>query len=410
MSLIQGILSYIQRGFRVTGGGQMLDNLASDSGERVDELSVLGLSTAWACVNLLAGTVGSLPLTITKPGPSGVAIEAPEHPLYRILHDAPNAEQTTVDFWEGAQASLELKGNAVARKMRGSGGQLIGLSPMAWDFLQITRNSDGDLIYRYDGETLPSGEVLHIRGFGGSPLGGLSTIAFGANTFGTARAVDRAAGTMFRNGIRPSGILSTTDKLKKDQRDEVEELLQRKFSGALNAGRPMVLDNGLTWSALTMNPNDAQMLESREFSVEDICRLFGTPPHMIGHTAGNSQLGSSISEQTLGFNKFVLRRRCRRIEKAAKQQLLSPADLANGVDISFDMRGLMRGDDAARTAYYQSALMNGWMTINEVRKLEGLAPIAGGDVPHLQMQQIPISLAGGKLVAGNGGQASLPAA
>lgn len=403
MSALDGIFSFFRRMW-VGDARQRIENFASDSGERIDETSVLGLSTAWSCVNLLAGTIGSLPLMVYRTDRAGVRSEARDHPLYRILHDAPNVEQTSLDFWEGAAASIELKGNAIARKMRGSVGQLVGLEPLAWDYVSVSRNSEGALIYRQSSDTFAAEDILHIRGFGGSPLGGLSTIAFGANAFGMARSVDRAAGIMFRNGVRPSGILSSDQKLEPGKRKLLEELVGEKFAGAMNTGRPMLLDNGLKWAALTINPNDAQMLESRNFGVEEICRMFGVPPHLIGHTAGNTQLGSSIEQQTLGFQTFTLRKRLRRIELAIQQQLLTPADVAQGVTVEFNMEGILRGDSAARADFYASALQNGWMTINEVRRMENLPPVPGGDVPHLQMQQIPITQAvSPSLVGHNGG-------
>lgn len=396
------IFSFFRR-LWVGDAKQRIENFRSDSGERITETSVLGLSTAWACVNLLAGTIGSLPLMVYRTSSAGVRTVARDHALYRILHDAPNVEQTSLDFWEGTAASLELKGNSIARKMKGSVGQVVGLDPMSWDYVSVSRGDDGGIVYKVDGDTFRADDVLHIRGFGGSPLGGLSTIAFGANAFGMARSVDRAAGTVFANGVRPSGVLMSNEKLDKTRRDLLEELLREKFAGAMNTGRPMLLDNGLTWQALTINPNDAEMLASRGFSVEEICRIFGVPPHLIGHTAGNTQLGSSIEQQTLGFQTFTLRKRLRRIELAIQQQLLTAADVAAGITVEFNMEGILRGDSAARSAFYASALQNGWMTINEVRRMENLPPIDGGDVPHLQMQQVPVTAAVTPTMVGHNG-------
>jgi HK97 family phage portal protein len=406
MSALDGVFSFFRR-LIVSDARQRVDNFASDSGERVDEGSVLGLSSAWACVNLLAGTIGSLPFMVYRTSPTGIRTEARDHPLYRILHDAPNAEQTSLDFWEGGAASIELKGNMVARKMRGSIGQIVGLEPMAWDYTSVQREN-GVLVYRQGSDKFTAEDVLHVRGFGGSPLGGLSTIAFGSNAFGMARSVDRAAGIMFRNGVRPSGVLSTDSKLDGTKRKLLEELIQEKFAGAMNTGRPMLLDNGLKWGALTINPNDAQMLESRNFGVEETCRMFGVPPHLIGHTAGNTQLGSSIEEQTLGFQVFTLRKRLRRIELAVQQQLLTPADVGAGVTVEFNMDGILRGDSEARSAFYASGLQNGWLTINEVRRMENLPPVPGGDVPHLQMQQIPITQAITPSMVGHNGGPPIP--
>jgi HK97 family phage portal protein len=136
------------------------------------------------------------------------------------------------------------------------------------------------------------------------------------------------------------------------------------------------------------------MLESRGFSVEEICRFFGVPPFMIGHTEKTTSWGTGLEQMSMGFQKFTLRRRLKRIEQALEKQLLTGDDRAAGITVEFVVEGLLRGDSAARAAFYNSGLNNGWMTINEVRGLENLPPVQGGDVPRMQMQNVPITDAG----------------
>lgn len=198
---------------------------------------------------------------------------------------------------------------------------------------------------------------------------------------------------MFENGVQTTGVLSSDKVFTAEQRKQAEALLQEKFVGSVNAGRPMLLDNGLKWEQISINPEDAQMLETRRFGVEEICRIFGVPPHMIGHTENSTSWGTGLEQQTLGFQKFTLRKRLERIEQALQKQLLSRADRQNGITIEFNVEGLLRGDSAARSNFYQSALQNGWMTINEVRALENMPPVTGGDTPRMQMQNVPITQA-----------------
>ena len=141
-------------------------------------------------------------------------------------------------------------------------------------------------------------------------------------------------------------------------------------------------------------PEDAQMLESRGFSVEEICRFFGVPPFMIGHTEKSTSWGTGLEQQTLGFQKFTLRRRLKRIEQALEKQLLRAEDRAAGLTIEFNLEGLLRGDSAGRAAFYQTMTQIGAMTINEVRALENLEKVEGGDVPRMQIQNVPITEAG----------------
>lgn len=385
--------------------GWVPDSERSDTGEIVDDLLALSLSVVWACVNLISGTGSTLPLMLYRPTESGREIVR-DHPLFRVLHDSPNFDQTAVDFFDFVFASIELHGNAYARIVR-AGGRVNALHPVAPHLVTVRRLTSGTIEFRWteDGKAFVETDatMLHIRGFGGSPLGGLSTLRFARNTLGGARSVERAAGNTFRNGLRPSGVLTMPNVLKDEQRDAIEAGLQRKFAGAINAGRPMVLEGGATWQQLMISPEDAQMLESRRFSVEEICRFFGVPPFMVGHTEKSTSWGTGIEQQTLGFQKYTLRRRVRRIEQAINKQLLTAEERAAGYYVEFNMEGLLRADSAGRAKFYQMMTSIGAMTINEVRSLENLPPVEGGDVPRMQMQNVPITQAGNDLIGHNGG-------
>lgn len=369
----------------------------SDAGEVVTGDGVLALSAVWACVNLLAGTTASLPVMLYRTTAAGERKVVKDHPLYRVLHDSPNFDQTAVDFWEYMAAAVELWGNAYARVER-SGSRVIALHPANPAAMSVRRLSSGEIEYSWSegGRRFrhPDREMLHIRGFGGAPLGGMSTLHFARHALGLARAADRSAGSMFKNGLRPSGVLTFKEFLSSENRQIAETALTEKFTGAMNAGRPMVLEGGAEWKQLTITPEDAQMLESRRFSVEEICRFFGVPPHMVGHTSNSTSWGTGLEQQTLGFQKFTLRRRLKRIEQAAMKQLLSDQDRASGLVVEFNLEGLLRGDSAGRSAFYQAMTGMGAMTINEVRALENLPPIPGGEVPRMQMQNVPITQAG----------------
>lgn len=366
-----------------------------NAGVAVTESGVLGLSAAWACVNLLAGTIASLPIMVYRTDANGDRTVAKDHALYRVLHDSPNYDQTALDFWEGGQAALELRGNMHARIER-SAGRIVALHPIIEP--TVTRQPNGALRYRWteNGKSYdePQENVFHVRGFGGSPLGGMSTLSYGRQVFGLSLAVNSAAQTTFANGVRPSLILTPpADRTLGDRRDVIEKALQEKHAGAMNAGRPLLLEGGLTPHQVSFSPEDAQMLESRSFSVEEICRFFETPPHMIGHTEKSTSWGTGLEEQTLRFQKFTLRRRLKRIEQAIMKQLLTPADRAAGIVVEFNLEGLLRADSKGRSEFYRTMTQIGAMTINEVRGLENLPPVAGGEVPRMQSQNIPINMA-----------------
>lgn len=381
---------------------------AVDAGEVVSDSTVLGLSAVWACTNLIAGTIGSLPAMVYRTQAQG-RIAVKDHPVYRLLHDSPNYDQTAVDFWEFVAASLELWGDSFAAIERDSTGKLVALVPIRPESVAVRRLPNGSIEYEWTEEGRHQKRtdtgVLHIRGFGGSPLGGMSTLHFGRQAFGLARATDRAAASTFKNGVRPSGQITFQEWLPQEKRDHVRKLMEQEFAGAMNAGRPFIAEGGMKFEQLSINPEDAQMLESRRFSVEEICRFFGVPPHMIGHTEKSTSWGTGLEQQTLAFQKFTLRRRLKRIEQAVNKQLLTPAERSRGLYVEFNIEGLLRGDSASRSAFYQSGLTNGWLTINEVRERENLAPVEGGDVPRMQMQNVPITEAASNMEAGDGDDA-----
>lgn len=381
-----------QDGDNVRRGNTITTERASDGGAATAQAAT-GLAATWACVSFWAGNIAGLPLTIYRPGPLGVPVEDRNHPLFWVLHDSPNYDQSAFDFWEYMVAAIELRGNAYAEIQKRTDGTIYALVPIPPHLVTVSRQRDGALLYTWEADGVhhaePQERVLHIRGFGGGPLGGVSPLDACRNTFTSALSADQAARSTFANGARPSGTLTSPKPLKPEQRIEAERLLQDNFVGAVNAGRPMLLDNGLTWNQLSMTPEAVQMLESRQFSTEEICRVFETDPHLVGHTAGNSILGSSIANQTLSLLKFKMRKRLKRIEGALEKQLLTTAERRAGVSIEFNVEAFLRADSQGRATYYQ--IMKQFMTLNEIRALEGLPPQPGGDTIMVQMQDVPLA-------------------
>lgn len=364
------------------------------AGVQVTDASAMRLSAFFACVRLIASTIGSLPVTVFETSASGERVPARSSPLYRVLHDSPNADQTPVDYFEFLVISMLLRGDHFARKLT-EGGRLIGLEPINPANVTVRRKADGRLAYRWRDQgtsyDLDEDEVFHVRGFGGGPIRGLSIIAYAAESLGIAIAADRAAGGMFGNGVRAGGILSTEQKLDRGQQETLESLLHEKYVGAAKAGVPMVLGHGVKWEQITLKADEAQLLESRGWSVEEICRWFGVPPFMIGHNEKTTSWGTGIEQMLLGFQKFTLNPYLRRIEQAMRQQLLTPAERARGMIAEFNLEGLLRADSKGRADFYRQMTQIGAMTVNEVRRLENLPPIEGGDVARVQSQNVPLT-------------------
>lgn len=371
----------------------------STAGEPVTAASVMGLSAAWSCVNVIAGTLGTLPFEVWRTNPrTGFPEAAPGHWL-SILLRRPNLEQTRIDLLEYMSVSLELRGNAYVRKGRlTDAGRIVSLTPINPDDVYVYRDRNTRMIrYRVRDdrgqvEELTAREIWHVRGPGGDPLGGMSTIAFGRNSFGLSQALDKAASSTFRNGVKPSGVLSFQDWLTEPRRRDARKEIDG-FKGAAEAGRPLVLEGGVTWQQLSFAPEEAQMLQSRNFGVEETCRWFGVPPVLAGHTEKVSAWGTGILEITQGWVKYGLRRRIKRLEMSGDQDLLSAQELGEGYFLRYNLDALLRADSAGRAKFYEIMTRAGLMTINECRKLEGLPPVPGGDVPRMQSQNVPIGAA-----------------
>jgi len=371
----------------------------SASGQTVSQTTALQLATVWACVRLISGTVGTLPLPVYRTDARGYPVVARDHWLYSLLHERPNADMTPCEFWESMTACLLLWGNCYAHKDL-EGFRTRALTPLRPDHMQVKRDDvDGFLEYHYhDPRTgalrvYPEEQILHVKGFGLDGLTGLSPIAAARHSLGNAMSVEQTVGHTFRNGLRPSGVVSTKQLLRKDQRVEAREWIEKQVAGLSNAGKLLFLEAGMEYSALSIPPADAQMLETRGYQVEEICRIFGVPPHMVGHMSKSTSWGTGLESQVMGFHTFGLRPTLARIEQACNRALVPPGE-RNSLWCEFKIDGLMRADSAGRAALYSAYSQNGIMTRNEIRALENLPPIVGGDDLTIQSNLIPARLLG----------------
>lgn len=391
-------LSNVGRSWRVSvgRGAPPIDRAESDAGVCVTQDRALTLSAVWACTNLRSQTVATLPLGMYE-RVNGKTRWASEHPLHELIHDQPNANMTSVDFWEMIVLSVDLWGNGYAAK-RMAGDRIAALDPWLPQYVTPYLNSRGLLRYRYDDgtthEDLAGDEVLHIKGKTVDGLVGLSKIAYAANSLGIALSTETAAGTVFKDGLTGRHIYEFDRVLTQTQRDDFRKLLET-FQSATKRGAPFLLEAGMKYKGITINPNDAELLGSRGFSVEEICRWFdNTPPQLIGHTDKASSWASSLENTNLAFLTYSMRSLLTRIEKAVRKSLLTPAERMTYF-AKFQVEGLLRADSAGRSALYSSALQNGWMDRNEVRELEDLDPRDGGEQLTVQSNLVPLDQLGG---------------
>lgn len=356
----------------------------SSSGKVVTADKAIKLSAVWACVRLLSESISTLPLKIYVRQPDGSRKAATDHPAYSVLCRRPNSEMTPSRFMLMVVASICLRGNAFIEK-KFIANRLVSLVPLLPQNMVVKRLTTGALEYKYtekgNERIIPVKKMMHIRGFGLDGVCGMMPTMAGVDVFGAAMSVDEAAAKIFENGLQSTGFLSSENALTKEQRDRLRQNLQ-SFIGSKNAGKLMVLENKLTYQNVTMNPEAAQLLESRSFSIEEICRWFRVPPYMVGHTTKQSSWASSLEGMNLLFLTHTLRPLLVNIEQEIGRCLLDSDD---EVFAEFSVEGLLRADSAGRAAYYTSALQNGWMSRNDVRRLENMPPIEGGDIYTVQL-------------------------
>ena len=375
-------------------------NFGNAANKAVTPDSALQLATAWACVRLKSRTVGTLPIAVYEKRADGTRVLASDHWLYGIVHDSPNADQTAAEYWMGVVACLDLWGNAYSLIDRAADGRVISLTPLRSDVMAVYRDKTGARRYRYSDprfqqRDFSEDQIFHIRGFTTGGDVGLSAISFGRQTLGAALAADETAGKAFANGLLVSGFMEAPagSRPTNEQIGQVQEIVDR-FTGSGQAGRIMTSPPGWTFKSIAMNPEDAQLLETRAFNVEEICRWFDVLPVLIGHAAaGQTMWGSGVEQIMLGWLTLNLRPLLASIEQAIEKQLL-PAGMRRNIFPEFNFEGLLRADSAGRAALYSVQAQNGLKPRNEIRPRENAPPLPGGDILTVQSNLVDLEKLG----------------
>ena len=385
---------------RIAGYGE------TAAGKAVTVDSAMQVATVWACVRLLAETIATLPLVVYERRDDDSRVIARNHPLSNLLRVSPDGEHTAVEFIEGLVVSLCLNGNAFAEKVRSANGRLVALQPMLFDRVGVRRNDLGLIEYRYSDpftrsvRILQEADVFHVRGFGNAGLVGLSPIAFARQTIGAAIAADEAAAKLFANGVRPSGTLQVDHVLKPEQRKDLRENIVAPLAGSHNMGGVFVLEGGMKFTPISLSPADSELLSTRRWHVEEICRWFSVPPMLIGHAAqGQTMWGSGVEQINLGWLSTGLRNWLQRIEAAILLRLLTPGERGRYY-AEFSIEGLLRADSKSRAELLARQVQNGLINRNEARRLDNRPPYEGGDAFTVQSNLLPIDLLG-KVAAGS---------
>ena len=382
------------------GGGAVYGQ--SDTGLTVTSDKALTLSAVWACTRLISQTVSTLPIDIYERVPDGSRSAASDLRTAKIIHSQPNPDMTSAVFWEAFVVNI-LQGNGFAEKLY-MGNVLVGLDLLCTERLSWNKTYNGGYEYTYIDDngtrrTIEESKIFHVPGFTTTGKFGMSAIRYGAQVFGAGLAANSAANSTFKNGLAPTMAYTVDRILKPEQREDFRTAIAA-ISGAVNSGKTAVLEQGMDVKPIGINPADAQLLESRVFSGEEVCRWYGVDPSMVGFGGKDSNWGTGLEEKNIRFLQYTLNPILRKIEQAIWMQLLSPSEQRKYY-AEFTVEGLLRANLTARTAFYASALQNGYMNRDRVAILENQPKIPGGDIYTVQSNLVPLDKIGSLIVSGS---------
>lgn len=367
---------------------------STTTGVTVSPDSALRSTAVFACVKLLAETVSCLPLeTMRRAGKGSEA--ARDAALYEVLHDVANPEMTSQTLREIIVAQLALRGNAWSEIEYNGAGEPVALWPLRADRCQWQRRN-GDLWLTTqlpDGQTvgLPRWRVWHVRGFGTDPLYGLSPISEAREAIGLALATEQYAAAYFGNASEPRGVLQLPGQLKDGAAERLARQWEAMHSGLSNAHRIAVLEQGAEWKQIGISNADSQFLEVRGFQLNEIARIFRVQPHKIGDLSRSTN--NNIEQQAREFYQDTLLPWLVRIESSARKDLLTRRERRE-MFFKHEVKALLRGDTAARAAWYRFCREWGIYSVNEIRELEDENPVHGGDVRLVPLNMTPAGLLG----------------
>ncbi len=372
------------------GGGR-----ESAAGVHVGERLALRNSTFFRAVNLIASTIGMLPIHLMRNLPGGDTEEAKDHPLYAVLKQKPNDFQTPLEFKSHMQAAALLDGNAYALVIRGFRNRIIELVPLKRGSVTPILSDDFKLTFRYNrpsgGETiLQPRDVFHFRAMVSCDgLRGIGLLDVATQALGIAVQAERAAARLFQNGVMAGGSLQTDNSLGEEAIQHLRESLEERYSGAGNASKFLILEEGLKFVPSTYNPKDSQHLETRQKQDEDLSRFTGVPRPLLMLDQTNWGTGVEVLGQF--FVTYCLLAWFVAWEQAI-ERCLDPSEVGV-IFAKFNDGALLRGSLKDQADFFAKALGSGgsqaWMTPNEVRQNFDQNKIGGGDALPARMASKP---------------------
>jgi HK97 family phage portal protein len=349
--------------------------------QTVDSEMAMKYSAVSACVRVRAETFASVPMLLYKKTESGRE-QVNDLPIADILHGCPNPEMSPFGFKETLMTNFDVSGNTVCQRLLGGDGTLLGLYPYNHSMVRIERDKDTKkLVYLIgsgtDQKKLQRNEVLHVPNLSFDGVCGLSPISYAAQSILLGISYEKFGVKFYQNAAMPSGAFAAADGLSDIAYNRLREGLKQNYTGLKNTGTPMLLEEGLKWDQITINPIDAQLLESKYFQIEDIARIYRVPQHLIGLL--EHATFTNIEHQSLEFVMYTMLPIFKRFEDSINCQILTSDNRKNGYYVEAKIDGLLRGDSKTRAESYAIGRQWGWLSVNDIRRFENMEKIPNGN-------------------------------
>lgn len=393
----EGAASVVTRGVRETGvpGVSEVDGTvkvasvgsavtAGTEGPAVTSETAMRFTAVFAAIRLRSENIASLPKSISRVTGKG-RVADDKHPAGVVIRVRPNGYMNVFSFWEYLNRCLDGWGNAYALIERDGRGFPVALHPVHPREVTVSLK-EGEKWFRVSAQDFrgvySDGEMCHFFMLSNDGVKGVNPITYNADSIGLGMSATRYGKAFFASGGNVKAVLEAEGTVNQ----KVYERLKEQVRGN---HQTVILEDGVKYKGVGIAPEAAQMLETKLFSIQDVARIFNVPPHMLAELSKANY--STIEQQNIQFGMYSLRPAVKRYEVELERKLFLEGE---GYDVKFDLRGIMRGDTSARGQYYNLMMQNGAYSLNEVRVMEGMEPIEGGDVHMVPLNMIPLEQLG----------------
>lgn len=368
------------------------EDVPTSGNSTIDANTAMSFTAVFACNRVLSETLASCPIFLYEKDSKGNRVQVTDAPEYQLMHYNPNPEMTPGQFKETGMSNMNLGGNFIAQKVFNLHGDLLELRPILWNRVRIDIDKDtGRLLYFIDGKTESKtrDEILHIPGLTLDGYIGVTPLTYAALTIDIGLSQDKFERNFYLNRASTSGIFQYPNELGDEAFKRLKKDIKKNYTGLQNAGVPMILEGGGQFKEVTMKLTDAQFLESKRFRIEDVCRIFRIPLHLVQDLTRSTN--NNIEHQSLEFIVYTMLPWFKRWEENLNLQLLSNESKRKNRYFEFKVDALLRGDAQTRASAYAQGRQWGWLSVNDIRRLENMDPIENGDI---YLQPLNMSEAG----------------